>query len=170
MSWPFLALSHKHLRISMLHSTSFAWDCTESIIIPWDLSHLFLNLIPRYLIFLDTIFCLFQFSSVQSCPTLCDPIDCSTPDFPVHHQLPEPTQIHVHPIGDAIQLSHPLSPPSPRIFNLSWHQGLFRWVGSSHQVAKVLWVSASASVLPMNIQDWCPLGLIGWISLQFKGL
>jgi len=65
-----------------------------------------------------------QFSSVpQSCPTLCDPMDCSTPGFPVHHQLPEVIQTHVHPVGDAIQPSH-LLPPSPA-FNLSQHQGLF---------------------------------------------
>ena len=78
-----------------------------------------------------------QFSSVaQSCPTLCDPVDCSTPILPVHHQLPELT--HVHWLGDAIHPSHPLSSPSPPTFNLSQHQGLFKWVGSSHQVAKVL--------------------------------
>ena len=98
-----------------------------------------------------------QFSSVaQSCPTLCNPMDCSMPGFPVHHQLPESTQIHAHHIGDAIQPSHPLSSPFPPTFNLSLHQGLFQWVSSSHQVAKVLGVSASASVLPMNIQDLFP--------------
>ena len=81
----------------------------------------------------------FQFSSVaQSYPTLYDPMDCSTPGFPVHHQLPELTQTHVHWANDAIQLSHPLSSPSPPTFNLSQHQGIFQWVGSSHQVAKVL--------------------------------
>ena len=80
-----------------------------------------------------------QLSSVaQLCPTLCDPMDCSTPGFPVHHQLPEYTQTHVHWVGDAIQPSHPLSSPSPLAFNLSQHQGLFQWVSSSHQVAKVL--------------------------------
>ena len=86
-------------------------------------------------------YCSVQFSSVQfnqSCPILCDPMDYSTPSFPVHHQLPEPTQTQVHCIGDAIQPSHPLSSPSPPAFNLSQHQGLFKWVGSSHQVAKVL--------------------------------
>ena len=68
-----------------------------------------------------------QFSSVaQSCPTLCDPMDCSTPGFLVHHQLLEPTQTHVHHVGDAIQLSHPLLSPSPPAFNLSHHQGLFK--------------------------------------------
>ena len=80
-----------------------------------------------------------QFSSVaQSCPTLCDPINCSMPGLPVHHQLPESTQTHVHWVGDAIQPSHPLSSPSPPALNLSQHQGLFKWVSSSHQVAKVL--------------------------------
>ena len=77
-------------------------------------------------------------SVVQSCPTLCDPMDCSMPGFPVHHQLLELTQTHVHRIGDAIQPSHPLLPPSPPAFNLSQHQGLFQWISSLHQVAKVL--------------------------------
>ena len=80
-----------------------------------------------------------QFSSVaQSCPTLCDPMDCSTPGFPVYHQLLDLTQTHVHWAGDAIQLSHPLSSPSPPTPNPSQHQGLFQWVNSSHEVAKVL--------------------------------
>ena len=80
-----------------------------------------------------------KFSSVvQSCPTLCDPMDCSTPGLPVNHQLPEFTQSHVHWVSDAIQPSHPLSSPSPPAFNHSQHQGLFKWVSSSHQVAKVL--------------------------------
>ena len=79
-----------------------------------------------------------QFSSVtQWCLTLCDPMNYSTPGFLVHHQLPETTQTHVHRVGD-IQLSHPLSCPSPPTFNLSQHQSLFQWVSSSHQVAKVL--------------------------------
>ena len=80
-----------------------------------------------------------QFSSVtQSCPTLCDSMDCSKPGFPVRHQLPKLTQTHVHRVGDAIQPFHPLSSPSSPAFNLSQHQGLFQWVRSSHQVAKVL--------------------------------
>ena len=80
-----------------------------------------------------------QFSSVtQSCPTLCDPMDCSTPGLLVHYQLLEFTQTQVHWVGDAIQPSHPLSTPFPPAFNLSQHQGLFKWVSSSHQVAKVL--------------------------------
>ena len=82
---------------------------------------------------------IFQFSSVpQLCPILCDPMDCSTPGFPVYHQLPEFTHTHAHWVGDAIQPSHPLSSPSPSTFNLSQHQSLFKWVSSSHQVAKVL--------------------------------
>ena len=82
---------------------------------------------------------MFQFSSVtQSCPTLCDPMDCSMPGLPVHHQLLEFTQTHVHWVGDAIQPSHPLSSPSPLASNLSQHQGLFKWVSSLNQMAKVL--------------------------------
>ena len=77
-------------------------------------------------------------SVTQSCPTLCNPMDCSTPGLLVHHQPPESTQTHVHWVRDAIQPSHPLSSPSPPTFNLSQHQGLFKWVSSSHQVAKIL--------------------------------
>ena len=80
-----------------------------------------------------------QFSSVtQLCPTLCNPMDCSTPGFPVHHQLLELAHTHVHWVSDAIQPWHPLSSPSPPAFNLSQHQGLLQGVSSSHQVAKVL--------------------------------
>ena len=80
-----------------------------------------------------------QFNSVtQLCLTLCDTVDCSTPGFPDHHQLPELAQTHVHRVGDTILSTHPLLSPSPPAFNLSQHQGLFQWVGSSHQVAKVL--------------------------------
>ena len=80
-----------------------------------------------------------MFSSVtQSCPTLCDPMNHSMPGLPVHHQLPDSTQTHVHWVGDAIQPSHPLSSPSPPALNLSQHQGLFKWVSPLHQVAKVL--------------------------------
>ena len=88
------------------------------------------------------IFCyisLVQFNSVaQSCLTLCNPTDCSTSGLPVHHQFPESTQTHVHRVGDAIQPSYPLSSPSPPAFHLAQHQGLFKWVSSLHQVAKVL--------------------------------
>ena len=116
------------------------------------------------------------FSSVtQSCLTLWDLMDCSMPGFPVYHQLLELTQTHVHQVSDAIQptISRSVIPFSSRIqsfpaYSLSQHQGLFKWVSSSHQVAKVLRVSALTSVLPMNIQDWFPLGWTGWISLQSK--
>ena len=96
------------------------------------------------LVLVCSLVCSVQFSSVQfrsvaqSCPTLCDPMDYSTSGFPVHHQLPELAQTHVHCVGDAIQPSHPLLSPSPPAFNLSQHQGLFLWVSSLHQVAKVL--------------------------------
>ena len=87
--------------------------------------------VPQYLVF--------GFSSVtQSCSTLCDPMECSTPGLPVHHQFPELAQTHVHRVSDAIQPSHPLPSPSPPAFNLSPHQSLFQWVSSSYQVAKVL--------------------------------
>ena len=80
-----------------------------------------------------------QISSVaQLCLTLCAPMNCSTPGLPVHHQLPEFTQTHIHRVGDAIQASHPRSSPSPPAPNPSQHQSLFQWVNSSHEVAKVL--------------------------------
>ena len=78
-----------------------------------------------------------QFSSVTQ-SWLCDPMDCSRPGFPVHHQLPELAQTHVHWVSDAIQLFQPLSSPSPSALNLSQHQCLFKWVSFSHQEAKVL--------------------------------
>ena len=77
-------------------------------------------------------------SVTQLCPPLCNPMDCSTPGFSVHHQHPKLAQIHVHWVGDVIQPSHPLSSPSPLAFNLSQHQGSFQWVSSLHPVAKVL--------------------------------
>ena len=80
---------------------------------------------------------LVQFST-QSCPTLCKPMDSSTLGLPVHHQLPEFTQTHVHWVSDATQPSHPLSSPSPPAFNVSQHHGLFKWLSKSYQVAKVL--------------------------------
>ena len=108
-------------------------------------------------------------SVAQSCLTLCDPMDCSTLGLPVRHQLLELAQTHVHPVGDASQPSHPLSSPSPPAFNLAQHQSLqvsqfFTSGGQSIAVA------ATASVLPMNIRDWFPLGWTGWITLQSKGL
>ena len=89
--------------------------------------------------FLSALYYVPQFSSVtQSCPTLWEPMDCSMPGLPVHHQPPEFTQTHVHRVSDAIKPSHPLLSPSPPAFNLSQLQGVFKWVSSSHQVAKVL--------------------------------
>ena len=112
----------------------------------------------------------FQFSSVtQSCPTLCDPMNRSMPGLPVHHQLPEFTQTRLHQVGDGIQPSHPLSstsPPAPKSLPASGSfpmSHLFAWHSQS------IGVSASASVLPMNTQDWFPLGWTDWISLQSKG-
>ena len=105
--------------------------------------------------------CSVQFSSVtQSCLTLCNPMNCSTPGLPVHNQLQEFTQTLVHWVGDAIQLSHPLSSPSPPSFNVSQHHGLFKWVSSSHQVTSI-GVSASTSVLPTPRTDLLQDGLVG---------
>ena len=92
--------------------------------------------------------------------------DCSMPSLPVHHRFPGLAQSYVHQVGDAIQPSHPLSSPLPRTFNLSQHQGLFRWPSGGQSIG----ISASGSVLPMNIQDWFPLWWTAWISLQSKGL
>ena len=97
-------------------------------------------------------------------------MDCSMPGLPVHHQLPESTQTLVHWDGDAIQPSHPLLSPSPPSFSLSQHQGFFQMSQFFASGGQSIGVSASASVLPMNIQDWFPLGWTGWISLQSKGL
>ena len=96
----------------------------------WDLG-------PEYII--KTIQSMLHFSSItQLCLTLGNSMDCSTPGLPVHHQLPESTQTHVHWVGDAMKPSHPLSSPSPPALNLFQHQGLFKRVSSSHQLAKVL--------------------------------
>ena len=98
-------------------------------------------------------------SVAQFCMTLRDPMDCSTPSSLVLHNLPVFTQTHVHLVSDAIQPSHPLSSPSPPAFNLSQHQGLFpmSWLFTSGDQSTG--ASASASVLPINIQGWFPLGL-----------
>ena len=111
-----------------------------------------------------------QHSSVaQLCATLCDPMDCSTPGFHVHHQLPEVLQTLVHGVGDAIQPSHPLSSPSPPAFKLSQNRYFpMSWFFTSDD--QTSGVSASASILTMNIQDWFPLEWTNWISLQSKGL
>ena len=118
-------------------------------------------------------YCLYnsvQFSSVaQLCPALCHPMDCSMLAFPVHHQLLELTQTHVHWVSDANQPSHPLLPSSLPALNLSQHQGFFQSQFFT-SCGQSIGASASASVPPMNIQDWFPLGWTGWISLQSKGL
>ena len=112
-----------------------------------------------------------QFSSVaQSCPTLCNPMNHSTPGLPIHHQLPEFIQTHVHRVSDAIQPPHHLSSPSPPAPNPFQHQNLFTvsqnfaWGGQSTGV------SALASFLPKKSQGWSPSEWTGWISLQSKGL
>ena len=98
----------------------------------------------------------------KSCPTLCDPMNCSSPGFPVLHYHPEFVQTHVHWVSNAIQPPHPLSSPSPLALNLSQHQSLFQQVFSK--------ASASASVLPMNIQGWLPLGLTGFDLPAVQGI
>ena len=97
-------------------------------------------------------------------------MDCSPAGLPVHHQLPELTQTHVHGVHDAIQPSHPLSSPAPLAFSLSQHQGSFPMSQIFASGGQSIGASASASVLPMNIQNWFFLGLTGLISLQSKGL
>ena len=110
------------------------------------------------------IFSSVQFSSVaQLCPTLCDPMNCSTPGLPVHRQLPEFTQTHVHWVSDAVQPSHPLSSPSPPAFILSQHQGLFQWVSSSYQVAKVL--EFTFSISPSNEHPGLISFRMDWLDL-----
>ena len=124
-------------------------------------------------IWFDIHICVYisQFSSVtQSCLTLCDPMDCSAPGLRVHHQLPEFTQTHVHWVGEAIQPSHPLpspSPPAPQSLPASRSFQMNQFFSSGGQS---IGASASASVLPMNTQDWFPSGWTGWISYQSKGL
>ena len=105
------------------------------------------------------------------CSTLCNPLECSTPGSPLLHYLPEFAQIDVHWIDDAIQSICPQLPSSSSAFKLSQHQGLLQWVGSSCvSDGQRIRASTSASVLPMNIQGWFPLGLMSLISLQSKGL
>ena len=112
-----------------------------------------------------------QFSSVaQSCPTLCDPMNFSTPGLPVHHQLPQFTQTHVHRVGNAIQPSYPLSSPSPPAPSPSQHQGLFQWVNSLHEVAKVLGFQLQHQSFQWTPRTASPLGWTGWIFLQSRGI
>ena len=97
------------------------------------------------------------------------PMDCSAPCSPILHCLPELAQIHVHWVGDAIQPSHPLSSPSPPVFNLSQHQGLFPLSQLFASGGQSIGASASASVLPVNIQGWFSLGLTGFFLLAVQG-
>ena len=127
------------------------YDCEYHALVIWNISQMLIYIIFHK--FAKISFCKsyltsekiyigklsVQFSSVsQLCLTLYDPMNCSMPGLPVHHQLPESTQTHVHRVGDAIQPSHFLSSPSSPALNLSQHQGLFQWVSSSHEVAKGL--------------------------------
>ena len=123
---------------------------------------------PKYgdkywIIFCEKNFCkAVQLSSVaQLCLTLCNPMNCSTPGLPVHHQLPESTQTHVHRVSDAIQPSHSLLSPSPPALNLSRCQSLFPMSQLFTSGGQSIRVSALTSVLPMNSQDWSPLGWTG---------
>ena len=114
-----------------------------------------------------------QFSSVsQSCPILRDPMDCSTPGFPVHHQLPELTQTLVHQVDDAIQPSHPLPAPSPPNFNLAQHQGLFQWVSFLHQVKGLEFQLQHQSFQWIFRTDLLKDGLVGsaWVQGTLKSL
>ena len=112
-----------------------------------------------------------KFSSVaQSCPTLCDPMNRSTPGLPVHHQLLEFTPTYVHQVGDAIQPSHPLLSPSPSRLQSFPASGSFPMSQFFASGGQSIGASALAPVLPTNIQDWSPLGWTGWIPLQSKGL
>ena len=120
--WQHVSVTAKDNRMEVIwrHVGRFKWR----LIPPWDI---------------QCAYHIVQLSSVtQSCPTLCDPMNRSTPGLPVHHQLLEFTQTHVHRVSDATQPSHPWSPPSPPAPNPSQHQSLFQWVNTSHEVAKVL--------------------------------
>ena len=111
-----------------------------------------------------------QFSSVaQVCPTLCDPKDCSTPGFPVHHQLPEFTQTHVHSQWCHSTISSFVIPFSSCLQSFPG-SGSFQMSQFFTSGGQSIGVSASASIFPMNIQDWFPLGWTGWLSLKSKGL
>ena len=143
MNWLYVINGQVFLRISFYLENLYVMGCICLTIKGWNFfqSLPFLIGLPEMPIVscFNAYSIISQFSSVaQLCPTLCDPRDWSTPGFPVHQQLPELARTHVHRVSDAIQSSHPLSSPSPPAFNLSQHQGLFKWVSSSHQVAKVL--------------------------------
>ena len=132
--------------------------------IHWLFSNIFFSL---YLFVFLYFIPLAVVSQMLSHVQLCDPMNCSTSGFPVLHYLPEFAQTHIYWVSDTIQLSQPLFPASPSAFTLSQHQV---FSNGSALVCQGIRASASASVLPMNIQSWFPLGLTGLISLQSKGL
>ena len=157
--------SEEHLYSMILFLQREKYMC-ESICV-----HIYIYIYHRKILWKKTYRFMVQFSSVtQSGQTLCDSMNRSMPSLPVNHRLPEFTQTHVHRVSDAIQPSHPLSSPSPPAPNLSQHQGLFQWVSFFAWGSQSIGVSALASFLPMNTQDWSPLGWTGWIFLQSKGL
>ena len=130
-----LQSSMKTFRFSWPHKQGRKSAVTDICFLPHTLCIISFNLKNELTIVHLMVSVQFSHSVVS---TLCDPMNRSTPGLPVHHQLLESTQIHVHWVGDAIQASHPLLSPSPPTLNLSQHQGIFKWVSSSHQVAKVL--------------------------------
>ena len=161
--WAPWVITHIHISYPFYTCWCYFFHSSHSLLPPLYPQVDFLHL--RFLSFFENTL-INQFSSVtQSCPTLCNPMDYSTPGLPVHHQLLEFTQTHAHWVGDAIQPCHPLSSPSPPAFNLSQHQGIFKC-----QLFATGGQTASTSFLSMNIQNWSPLRWIGWISLQSKGL
>ena len=141
IQWALLILKLKSFGQKIVHKL-FAWWISSFLNFLFSISRIPLVLIVVF--HLEDLFQMsvnlsVQFSSVaQSCPTCCDPMNCSTPGLPVHHQLPEFTHTHVHRVRDAIQPSHPLSAPSSPAPNPSQNQSLFQWVDSSHEVAEVL--------------------------------
>ena len=169
-----LVFSHSRERIvSSYKGTNPSWEqhCHELITFQRSPSQNTIRLevkISTYKIWRDSVQ---SITSVQSFihVWLWNSMGCSMPGYPVHHQLLELTQTHIHQVSDDIQPSHPLSSHSPPAFNLSQYQGLL-----ISQVfvsgGQIIGASASASVLPINIQGWFPLGWTGWISLQSKGL
>ena len=126
-----LTIAECHWTVSLDLDYSDTWGISAFLVLT---RHLFITHCNPWDVEKEDLFS----SVVQSCPTLCDPMNRSTPGLPVHHQLPEFTQTHVHWVSDAIPPSHPLSSPSPPAPNPSQHHSLFQWVNSSHEMAKVL--------------------------------
>ena len=161
MAWPLADIQLLLVLTTILLNFTFPKTVIQYIKLPKE--------VCKY--YIISYFYTYQFHSViQSCPTLCNPMDWSMPGLPVHHQFPESAQTHVHRVGDAIQPSYPLSTPSPPAFNLSQHQGLLQWLSSSHQVAKVLEFQFQRQSFQWIFWTDFPLGLTGLISLQSKGL